>query len=76
MRMFKFISGIILALLGLLWALQGADLIHIEPILCFANCEPLVGGSVTWLIVGLVVMASGAWLLVSSRRTQPPGKPR
>jgi len=76
MRIFKFISGIFLALLGLLWALQGADLIHIKPILCFANCEPLVGGSITWLIVGLVVMASGTSLLISSRRTRPPGQPR
>jgi hypothetical protein len=68
MRIFKFVSGIVLALLGLLWTLQGADLIHIKPILCFANCEPLVGGSITWLVVGLVVLALGVWLLASWRR--------
>lgn len=68
MRIFKLISGIVLVLLGLLWALQGADLIHIQPILCFANCEPLVGGSLTWLIVGVIVLLFGIWLLTTLRR--------
>jgi hypothetical protein len=60
------LSGAALCLLGLLWLLQGADLVHIRPILCFANCRPLEGGSVGWmiagglvLVVGLIVIASG-----------------
>ncbi len=39
--------GTILALLGLLWFLQGSDLVHIKPILCFANCQPITGKSIT-----------------------------
>jgi hypothetical protein len=62
----KILSGVALTLLGSLWLLQGADLVHVRPILCVANCQPLEGGSVGWmiagalaLVVGLLVMASG-----------------
>ena len=62
----RILFGIGLTLLGLLWLLQGADLVHIRPILCVANCKPLEGGSVGWmttgalvLVVGLLVIASG-----------------
>ncbi len=60
-------GGIVLVLLGALWSLQGADLVHINPILCFANCKPLVGGSITWLVVGLVAIAAGVLLLLRKR---------
>ena len=33
------IVGIILAMLGLLWSLQGAGLLRLCPVLCFADCE-------------------------------------
>ena len=62
----RILFGSALTLLGLLWLLQGADLVHIRPILCVADCTPLEGGSVGWmtagtllLVVGLVVLASG-----------------
>ncbi|HEY5413360.1 MAG TPA: hypothetical protein VIK41_00955 [Gemmatimonadaceae bacterium] len=62
----RILFGVALTLLGLLWLLQGADLVHIRPILCVANCKPLEGGSVGWmaagalvLVVGLLVIASG-----------------
>jgi len=62
----RIVFGVALSLLGLLWLLQGADLVHIRPILCVANCKPLEGGSVGWmaagalvLVVGLLVVASG-----------------
>ena len=62
----RILFGAALMLLGLLWLLQGADLVHIRPILCVANCKPLEGGSVGWmtagalvLVVGLLVIASG-----------------
>ena len=62
----RILFGDALMLLGLLWLLQGADLVHIRPILCVANCTPLEGGSVGWmaagalvLVVGLLVIASG-----------------
>ncbi|MEZ4457629.1 MAG: hypothetical protein R2882_13940 [Gemmatimonadales bacterium] len=70
MRNLRSVSGAILLLLGVLWMLQGADVVHIKPVLCFADCEPLVGGSATWVVVGLVVAAVGALLL----RRRPPSR--
>ncbi len=52
-------AGIAVALLGLLWALQGADLVRIEPILCAGECEPITGGSTGWLIAGIVSILIG-----------------
>src|SRR5690606_654371 len=46
--------GILLMALGLFWFLQGADLIRVDPILCVADCEPLVGGSVQWQLQGVL----------------------
>lgn len=58
----------LLVLLGLLWALQGTNLIRIRPLLCFADCQPLTGGSTTWLCIGVVTMAVGIGMLWSARR--------
>jgi hypothetical protein len=58
-RVVRVIGGTVLILLGLLWILQGADLIRIRPILCFANCQPITGGSLTWLAVGMVTFIIG-----------------
>jgi hypothetical protein len=66
-RVVRIVVGILLASLGVLWTLQGADLVRIKPILCFANCEPLVGGSNTWLAVGLGCIAVGLFLLMRRR---------
>ena len=51
--------GIIAILLGLLWFLQGTAIIQVCPVLCFADCECLVGGSLTWVIVGLISLLIG-----------------
>lgn len=51
--------GIVSILLGVLWSLQGAELIHLEPIACVANCEPLTGPSTTWLLTGLATVVMG-----------------
>jgi len=67
----RMIAGVLLVALGGLWALQGADLVHVRPILCVADCAPLVGGSATWLIVGLVTLVIGVLLLLPRRRSTP-----
>ena len=54
------ILGVILALLGGLWLLQGLGLVSIEPIACVAECEPLEGPSPTWAVIGAAVLAAGA----------------
>jgi hypothetical protein len=51
--------GIIFILLGLLWFLQGSDIIRLRPILCVANCEPLTGRSLLWQVVGAIAFLGG-----------------
>ena len=65
MKIFKVVVGIILTALGLLWSVQGADLIQIKPILCVANCEPVTGGSMLWLSIGILTTVIGLALLAS-----------
>jgi hypothetical protein len=62
------VSGILLAALGGLWALQGADLVHLEPIACVADCEPLEGFSTTWLVAGIVLLLAGLMIAWKSTR--------
>ena len=59
------VIGVLFTLLGTLWFLQGADLIHLKPVACVANCTPIEGGSITWLLVGLATAALG--LIVTIR---------
>jgi hypothetical protein len=60
--------GLILTSLGMLWALQGADLLRIEPILCTADCRPITGGSPGWLAAGVLTLLVGIALLGAPRR--------
>ncbi len=60
--------GIIMALLGLLWSLQGAGIIHLRPILCFANCEPITGKSPLWQAIGVIAFFSGIVIIVANVR--------
>lgn len=60
--------GLILILLGLLWVLQGADLVRIRPILCVAECEPMTGESPGWLAAGVVTMVVGLIVMAFWRR--------
>jgi hypothetical protein len=68
MKAFKVIVGTILTALGLLWSVQGADLIQLKPILCVANCEPITGGSTLWLSIGIITTVTGLALLASLKR--------
>jgi hypothetical protein len=64
----RILFGVALTLLGLLWLLQGADLIHIRPILCVANCKPLEGGSVGWMTAGALLLVVGLLVITSGVR--------
>ena len=72
MSALKIVLGIVLFALGFLWALPEADFLRMQPILCVANCEPMVGGSVTWLIVGIIAIADGLGVLITSLRRRKP----
>lgn len=60
-KMFIGLAGGLALALGGLWLLQGTGLVHVRPILCFADCVEIQGPSTTWTIVGLLVAAAGAW---------------
>lgn len=45
---------------GILWFLQGSDLVHIEPIACAGDCEPIVGHHPEWQVAGTVAVLAGA----------------
>jgi hypothetical protein len=66
------VAGVFSLLLGGLWVLQGLGLVHIRPILCFADCEPIQGASLTWIIIGTFFVAAGVLAMVLSlkRRTR------
>lgn len=62
------IVGTIATLLGLLWFLQGSDIVHLQPILCFANCEPITGKSPLWQVIGAIVFVIGLVVIVKRIR--------
>ncbi len=68
MRGVGLVFGVIAVLLGGLWLLQGLGLVHVRPILCFADCTPIQGPSATWAVVGALVLAVGVVGLVWWRK--------
>lgn len=60
--------GAFIAALGLLWFLQGAAIIEMRPILCVANCEPIVGGSPFWAATGVIAFIIGLVVVILSAR--------
>ena len=65
--------GVIMALLGLLWFLQGAAILRLCPVLCIIDCECITSGSQFWEAVGGVVFIAGIMIVgVSVRRAGTP----
>ena len=60
--------GAFIASLGLLWFLQGMAIIEMRPILCVADCEPIVGGSPSWAAAGAVAFIVGVGIALFSAR--------
>jgi hypothetical protein len=53
--------GVVLALVGAVWTLQGVGVIG----------GSFMTGSRVWLVIGLVALVAGIWLLVRSLRRRP-----
>jgi uncharacterized protein len=53
------VVGVVSALLGGLWLLQGLGVVHVRPILCLANCEPIQGPSSAWASIGFFMVTAG-----------------
>ena len=66
--------GTLSTLLGFFWFLQGADLAHVRPILCLANCQPLEGGSIGWMVAGALFAVVGLLAVVTSLRRRRPAR--
>ena len=65
--------GVFVAILGLLWRLQGTGMLRMRPILCIANCEEVVGPSLFWAAAGAVALIIGAIVVaVSVRHSRTP----
>jgi hypothetical protein len=63
------IIGLILVILGLLWFLQGTAILDVCPVLCFADCECITGGSMLWEIAGAITLIIGiAVVYISVKR--------
>lgn len=61
-RWIKAIGGILLVALGLLWILQGLNVLQ----------GSIMSGLTMWLVIGIIVALVGAWLLWTLR--VPGGK--
>jgi hypothetical protein len=64
MKLIAPVLGVVAVLLGGLWLLQGLGVVHMRPILCFANCEPVEGPSLAWAAIGIATGAAGGALLL------------
>ena len=70
MKKVTFGVGVVAILLGGLWLLQGLGIVQIQPILCFANCEPVQNASVTWAVIGAAVLLAGGGALLWSLKSR------
>ena len=66
-RLLQILAGVFIAL-GALWALQGAGIVHVKPILCVADCTEVQGASGQWLATGIGTIAVGLALWFLARR--------
>jgi hypothetical protein len=60
--------GAFVVFLGLVWFLQGTGILRMRPILCIANCEEVVGPSLTWAVAGAVAFIIGIVVVAVSVR--------
>ncbi len=61
-RIIRMVVGIVLALLGILWMAQGADLL---------GGSGGMNGKGIWIVIGAVVLVGGLVVLMPLRRPRP-----
>lgn len=54
------VVGLGVIAIGILWFLQGSDLVRIDPVACVGDCEPIVGHRPGWQAAGGVAVVAGA----------------
>lgn len=60
--------GLIVALLGMLWLVQGLGIVQVDPVLCAGDCEPITGGSVEWTVIGAITSVVGSTVVWAGLR--------
>lgn len=60
MKLVALVAGVLAALLGGLWLLQGLGAVRIEPVACVGECTPLDGPSPLWVALGAALLLAGA----------------
>ncbi len=60
------VAGVIGVALGGLWLLQGLGAVHVQPILCFADCALVQGPSLTWAIIGFFLVTAAVFAIFFS----------
>ncbi len=68
MRIIGWVFSVIAMLLGGLWLLQGLGILHLRPLLCFADCAPVQGPSAQWAVIGAITLAVGGLGVVWLRK--------
>lgn len=71
MKPIALVAGVIGAALGGLWLLQGLGVVHVRPILCFADCAPVQGSSLPWAIIGLILVTAAVFMISFSLKPRP-----
>ena len=64
----QLVFAIIAMLLGAFWFLQGMGILNVCPILCFADCTCVEGGSRFWSAVGAVAFIIGTLTIIITMR--------
>jgi hypothetical protein len=64
------IFATIAMLLGTFWFLQGVGILNVCPILCFADCACIEGGSQFWSILGAGVFIIGILTMAVTTRNK------
>ena len=68
MRIIGWVFSVIAMLLSGLWLLQGLGILHLRPLLCFADCAPVQGPSAQWAVIGAITLAVGGLGVVWLRK--------
>ncbi len=69
------VFGVLCALLGGLWLLQGLGIVHVRPILCFADCAEIQGPLLTWAVIGAAALAVGGLVIFWTSKRPGQAKP-
>ena len=68
MRIIGWTFSVVAMLLGGLWLMQGLGIVHLRPLLCFADCAPVQGPSAQWAVIGAITLAVGGLGVVWLRK--------